>query len=85
MVAVQILKGIVLALVYIFFLVYIYGCIFCVSVLSVVGSMSVDSILINHKGIMDLIQCLELSLIFLLANILFYFVLRTIHNWANKD
>lgn len=76
----QILKKIILVFIYFFFLIYIGGNLFLVVVLGFVGSMAVD-----FDGIVGLIPYLYLFIIFLLVNLMLYFLFRKLYNWAKKD
>ena len=71
---VKVLKALTLAFIYSFFIIYIGLNFFVVFVLGFVGSMATD-----HEGIKGLLSYIDGFLIFLLATILIYFVLRKLY------
>lgn len=76
----QILKKVILVFVYIFFFDYIGANLFFIFVLGFVGSMATD-----FDGITGLMRYLYLFIIFLLVNLMLYFLFRKLYNWAKKD
>ncbi len=77
---VKLFKTLRLCIIYILLLLYIPLTWFISMVIAFVGSMAID-----YEGIKGVLPFIGGFLIFFLANVMFYFVLRKLYYWSNKE